>query len=228
MRGRARTARSAARSATENLKRIKEKLDTEKVIKELEEKSDLTPREEKKLTDARKQLRILEGLSSPPTTTRRTPSGTKIQTTGRTTPAPEKAVGSAPGTRGTQADAATPSSTARSTRSSGDYQGSGSRMSQEKRAPLDDLRREYDDLTAGRRRSVLMDYAAGKSTNFDKVIEQRNSKEGDLDFLTKQLTKRNKGGMIKKGYMGGGMAYGKKHNYVAGGYVTDMMGKKKK
>ena len=38
----------------------------------------------------------------------------------------------------------------------------------------------------------------------------------------------NKGGVIKKGYMGGGMANGKKHNYVAGGYVTDMMGKKKK
>jgi len=39
-----------------------------------------------------------------------------------------------------------------------------------------------------------------------------------------------KGGMPKKkkGYMGGGMANGKKHSYVAGGYVTDMMGKKKK
>jgi len=228
MRGRASTARSAVRGATQELKRIKEKVDTKKVIKELEDKSDLTPREEKKLADARKQLRILEGLSSPPTTTRRTPLGTEIQTTGRTTPAPEKAVGSAPGTRGTRADAATPSSTASSTRSRGDYQGSGSRMSQENRAPLSDIRREYDDLTPSARRAVLMDYAAGKSTKFDKVIEQRNSKEGDLDFLTKQLTKRNKGGMIKKGYMGGGMAYGKKHNYVAGGYVTDMMGKKKK
>jgi len=38
----------------------------------------------------------------------------------------------------------------------------------------------------------------------------------------------NKGGVIKKSYMGGGMANGKKHSYVAGGYVTDMMGKKKK
>ena len=39
-----------------------------------------------------------------------------------------------------------------------------------------------------------------------------------------------KGGMPKKkkGYMSGGMANGKKHSYVAGGYVTDMMGKKKK
>jgi hypothetical protein len=38
------------------------------------------------------------------------------------------------------------------------------------------------------------------------------------------------GGMSKKqkSYMGGGMANGKKHSYVAGGYVTDMMGKKKK
>jgi len=228
MRGRARTARSAITGATEELKRIKEKVDTKKVIKRLEEKSDLTPREEKDLTDARKHLRFLEKKSSPPTTTRRTPSGTEIQTTGRTTPAPEKPVDSAPGTRGTRADAATPSSTASSTRSRGDYQGSGSRMSQEKRAPLSDIRREYDDLTEGRRRKVLMDYAAGTPTKYDEVISQRHSNQKDLDALFKKFSGRNKGGVIKKSYMGGGMANGKKHSYVAGGYVTDMMGKKKK
>ena len=52
----------------------------------------------------------------------------------------------------------------------------------------------------------------------------------DAKRMGVELPDYNKGGMPKKkkGYMGGGMAYGKKHNYVAGGYVTDMMGKKKK
>ena len=78
------------------------------------------------------------------------------------------------------------------------------------------------------RTAELIKYANGKPTKYAGVIAQRNSKETDLDVLTKQLTGRNKGGVIKKGYMGGGMANGKKHSYVAGGYVTDMMGKKKK
>ena len=210
------------------IKRIKEALDLKKLIKKLEDKTDPTSSDEIRLSNARKQLRFLEEKSSPPTTTRRTPLGTEIQTTNRTTPAPEKAVGSAPGTRGTRADAATPSSTAPSTRSRGDYQGMQIGRSQEKRAPMDDLRRKYDDLTPRARQAELVKYANGQPTEFADVIAQRYSKKGNLDFLTKQLTKRNKGGVIKKGYMGGGMANGKKHSYVAGGYVTDMMGKKKK
>jgi hypothetical protein len=211
-------------AARKKIKEIKEVVDLKGEIKKLEDKSDPTPSDEKKLSKLRSRLRIAQGLSAPPTTTRRTNLGTEIQTTGRTTPAPEKAIGSAPGTRGTLADASTDASAAPSK----DYQGSGSRMSQEKRAPMTDIRKEYDDLTPGRRNAELMKYANGESTKFAGVIEQRNSKDGDLDFLTKQLTKRNKGGVIKKGYMGGGMANGKKHSYVAGGYVTDMMGKKKK
>jgi hypothetical protein len=66
------------------------------------------------------------------------------------------------------------------------------------------------------------DYKSPKmATQAEKIIEAfENLKESGLA----------KGGMPKKkkGYMGGGMAQGKKHSYVAGGYVTDMMGKKKK
>ena len=58
----------------------------------------------------------------------------------------------------------------------------------------------------------------------------RNAIAKDAKRMGVELPDYNKGGMSKKqkSYMGGGMAYGKKHNYVAGGYVTDMMGKKKK
>lgn len=58
----------------------------------------------------------------------------------------------------------------------------------------------------------------------------RNAIAKDAKRMGVDLPDYNKGGMPKKkkGYMGGGMASGKKHNYVAGGYVTDMMGKKKK
>jgi hypothetical protein len=66
------------------------------------------------------------------------------------------------------------------------------------------------------------DYKSPKmATQAKKIIEAfENLKESGLA----------KGGMPKKkkGYMGGGMAQGKKHSYVAGGYVTDMLGKKKK
>jgi hypothetical protein len=66
------------------------------------------------------------------------------------------------------------------------------------------------------------DYKSPKmATQAEKIIEAfENLKESGLA----------KGGMPKKkkGYMGGGMAQGKKHSYVAGGYVTDMLGKKKK
>lgn len=58
----------------------------------------------------------------------------------------------------------------------------------------------------------------------------RRAIERDAKRMGVELPDYNKGGTTKKkkSYMGGGMAYGKKHNYVAGGYVTDMMGKKKK
>jgi hypothetical protein len=58
----------------------------------------------------------------------------------------------------------------------------------------------------------------------------RNAIAKDAKRMGVELPDYNKGGMPKKkkGYMSGGMANGKKHSYVAGGYVTDMMGKNKK
>jgi len=233
MTGRARAGREAIRTIKERLDLKKKIAELEKKINDLENKPNPTSSDETRLSKFYTEKRILEGKSRPATTTRQTPIGYKIPTTGRTTPANEKAIGSAPGTRGTRADALTPSSTAPKTRERArergdDYQGSSARFSQEKRAPLSDIRRKYDDLTPRARQAELKKYFEGKDTEFKDVIEQRNSKETDFDKVVKQLTNRNKGGMIKKSYMGGGMAYGKKHNYVAGGYVTDMMGKKKK
>jgi hypothetical protein len=72
-------------------------------------------------------------------------------------------------------------------------------------------------------------YEKGPKPPSDKDIE-KIVEAFELTLLKRanQMLNLIKAAVIKKGYMGGGMANGKKHSYVAGGYVTDMMGKKKK
>ena len=56
----------------------------------------------------------------------------------------------------------------------------------------------------------------------DMTMEDYNKKEKVKEAMSGQ----NKGGLIKPKMMGGGMAQGKKHMYVAGGSVTDKRKKK--
>jgi hypothetical protein len=99
-------------------------------------------------------------------------------------------------------------------------------------AVVSDIRNDNKKFSPAEK-SMIAEYRMalekGPNPPSDKDIEKKvEAFERNFIKKGKPDVEFNKGGVIKKGYMGGGMAQGKKHSYVAGGYVTDMLGKKKK